>query len=68
MLKMGADVPVSQFSVAVGVPLQHGVLFYDVYPEYRSHKEQTRKSLRTFHTDMLHPFHIDVTHILTPAF
>jgi len=56
MLQMRAKMQVSQSSVAVGVPLQHGVLLHDVYPEYRSHKKQRRKSLRTFHIVMLHTF------------
>jgi hypothetical protein len=39
MLQMRAKMQVSQSSVAVGVPLQHGVLLHDVSPEYQSHKK-----------------------------
>jgi len=52
MVQMLTKMQVSQSSVAVGVPLQHGALLYDVYPEHRFHKKQRRKSLRTFHNDM----------------
>jgi hypothetical protein len=51
MLQMRAEMQVSQSSLKVGVPLQHGVLLYDVYPEYRPHKKQRCTSICYTHSD-----------------